>query len=67
MTQIDILKKAAEGLGGAERLAAFLNVPASDLRAWIAEKRVPPHEIVLAAFDVIAEGVLEVERAQRGA
>ncbi len=67
MTQIDILKKAAEGLGGPERLAAFLGVSVLDLGAWIAEKRVPPAEIVLAAFDVIAEGVVEVERIQHGA
>ena len=67
MTQTDILKKAAEGLGGPERLAAFLDVPASDLGAWIAEQRKPPEEAVRAAFDVIAEGLFEIERAQRRA
>lgn len=62
MTQADILKRAAEGLGGAERLAAFLDVPAAELGAWMSEKRAPPHDAVAAAFEVIA---LEIERAER--
>jgi hypothetical protein len=62
MSQTDILKRAAESLGGLERLAAFLNVPAADLRAWIAEKHVPPREIVAIAFDVIAEGLAEMKK-----
>ncbi len=64
MTQVDILKRAAEGLGGAERLAAFLDVPAVELGAWMAEKRAPPQDVVAAAFDVIA---LEIGRAEHSA
>ena len=59
MTYSDILKRAAERLGGPERLATFLDVPAAEIGAWIAEKRVPPEDMVAAAFDVIAEGALE--------
>lgn len=60
MTHRDILRRAAEGLGGAERLAAFLDVAPAELRAWMAGKRVPPDEMVTAAFDVLAEGALDI-------
>jgi hypothetical protein len=56
MTQSDILRKAADRLGGQERLATFLDVPAAEIGAWIAEKRVAPDDMLAAAFDVIAEG-----------
>jgi hypothetical protein len=60
MTQSDILKRAAERLGGPERLATFLDVPAAEIGAWIAEKRAPPEDMVAAAFDVIAEGTIKL-------
>lgn len=65
MTQSDILRRAAQGLGGRERLATFLDVPAAVLGAWIDEKRVPPDDMVAAALDVIAEGAADVERSRR--
>lgn len=53
MTQCDILSRAAEALGGAERLAVFLAVPVGEVRGWIAGKRPAPEEVVAAAYDVI--------------
>ncbi|HWD23808.1 MAG TPA: hypothetical protein VG591_11835 [Burkholderiales bacterium] len=60
MTQSDILRRAAERLGGPEHLATFLDVPAAEIGAWIDEERVPPDDVVAAAFDVIAEGTVKL-------
>lgn len=55
MTQSDILTRAAQALGGADRLAAFLAVPVGDVRGWITGKCRAPEELVAAAVDIIAE------------
>ena len=50
------LHDAARTLGGHERLAAFLKVPAEKLAAWLAGDEMPPLEAFLGSLDVIADG-----------
>ncbi len=55
MTQRDILGRAAEALGGADRLAVFLAVPVGDVRGWITGQSRAPEDMVAAAVDVLTE------------
>ena len=55
MTQSDILTRAAQALGGADRLAAFLAVPVGEVRGWMTGQRRAPEDLVAAAVDIIAE------------
>jgi hypothetical protein len=50
------LRDAARTVGGCERLAAVLNVPAERLAAWLAGDEMPPLEAFLGSLDVIADG-----------
>ena len=47
---------AAATIGGARRLAEFLNVPHGRLARWLAGEEPPPQEVFLDALDVIADG-----------
>lgn len=49
------LKRAAEILGGIDKLATFLNVPPFPLKFWIEGMDVPPLRAFLKAVDAIAE------------
>lgn len=49
------LIRAAQILGGIERLSAYLSVPQSDLIAWMAGEGEPPHPTFLLAVDVVLE------------
>ncbi|HEX2199009.1 MAG TPA: hypothetical protein VHG88_10360 [Burkholderiales bacterium] len=52
----ETLQFAAATIGGAARLARFLNVPRSDVLRWLAGEEAPPDQVFLDALDVIADG-----------
>jgi hypothetical protein len=54
----EALRAAAGMLGGERKLAAFLDVPAPEVRAWLDGQAEPPLEAFLNALDVIADGPL---------
>ena len=56
--RVDALRAAAGMLGGARKLAAFLGVPAPEVRAWLDGQTEPPLHAFLTALDVIADGPL---------
>ena len=50
------LQKAAELIGGQQKLSRYLQVPAAELRSWIDDKKVPPKGVFLRVVDfIIAE------------
>lgn len=49
------LSKAAELLGGRERLAKVLQVPAAEIEKWITDKGKPPREVFLRVVDIILD------------
>ena len=50
------LQKAAELIGGQQKLCRYLHVPAAELQNWIDDKKVPPKGIFLRVVDfIIAE------------
>jgi hypothetical protein len=50
------LNRAAEILGGTDRLREYLRVPASHLALWLAGSEKPPLDVFLRAVDLISEG-----------
>ena len=52
----ETLAFAAATIGGAGRLAQFLDVPRSALARWLAGEEAPPQQVFLDALDVIADG-----------
>jgi len=55
------LGRAAELLGGRDKLAQVLQVPVADLESWIADRAKPPRDIFLRVVDLILD-----ETAQSG-
>ena len=55
LTQIDIIKKAAEILGGWKELEANLSVSRQTIWNWQTGKRDPDGEIILVCLNLIAE------------
>jgi len=55
------LRRAAELLGGREKLVKLLQIPAADLDSWIADRAKPPRDIFLRVVDLILD-----ETAQSG-
>jgi hypothetical protein len=49
------IQKAAELLGGRDRLAKVLLVPVGDIDEWIAEKARPPRELFLRVVDILLD------------
>jgi hypothetical protein len=49
------LQKAAELLGGRDKLSKILQVPAADIDKWIADQAKPPREIFLRIVDLILD------------
>jgi len=49
------VRKAAELLGGRDKLARTLQVPVSEIEKWITEQKKPPREIFLRVVDVIID------------
>lgn len=52
----ETLAFAAATIGGATRLAQFLNVPRERVTKWLAGEEAPPSQVFLDALDVIADG-----------
>ena len=52
----ETLSYAAATIGGAARLALFLDVPQAQLTRWMAGEEAPPSQVFLDALDVIADG-----------
>lgn len=52
----ETLACAAATIGGAARLAEFLDVPRSAVLRWLAGEEAPPHQVFLDALDVISDG-----------
>jgi hypothetical protein len=55
-TYMRTLQRAADTFGSVQRLAAFLRVSHADVLRWIAGEGYPPHEVFLAALDIVATG-----------
>ena len=49
------IQKAADLLGGRDRLAKVLLVPAAQIDAWIADKAKPPREVFLRVVDIVLD------------
>ena len=49
------LQKAAQLLGGREKLSHVLQVPRPEIDKWIADEAKPPREIFLRIVDVILD------------
>ena len=49
------LSRAAELLGGREKLANLLQVPAKELDRWMADQAKPPREVFLRVVDLILD------------
>ena len=49
------LQKAADLIGGRDKLCRFLHVPAAELKKWIDDKAQPPIGVFLRAVDLIIE------------
>jgi DNA-binding transcriptional regulator YiaG len=52
----EALRAAADTLGSAARLAAYLKVPPDTVQEWLAGRETPPLQAFLSALDVIADG-----------
>jgi len=49
------IQKAADLLGGRDRLAKVLLVPIADIDKWIADKAKPPREVFLRVVDIVLD------------
>lgn len=49
------IQKAADLLGGRDRLAKVLLVPIADIDKWIADKAKPPREVFLHVVDIVLD------------
>ncbi|HYR35913.1 MAG TPA: hypothetical protein VEQ87_16600 [Burkholderiales bacterium] len=49
------VRKAAELLGGREKLSRTLQVPLAEVEKWIADKGKPPREVFLRVVDLIID------------
>jgi len=49
------LQRAAEILGGRDKLSRQLRVPAKELDRWIADETEPPRGVFLRAVDIVLE------------
>ena len=49
------VRKAAELVGGRERLARTLQVPLSEIEKWILGEKKPPRELFLRVVDLIVD------------
>ena len=49
------IRKAADLLGGRDRLAKVLLVPVEDIDTWIADKAKPPREVFLRVVDIVLD------------
>jgi len=49
------VQKAAELLGGREKLSKMLQVPGAEIDKWIADQAKPPREVFLRVVDLILD------------
>lgn len=49
------LQRACEALGGAQLLARHLRIPEDSLAQWLQGGEEPPHDVFLAALEVVLE------------
>ncbi len=49
------LQRAADILGGRDKLSKHLRVPSKELDLWIADRAEPPRGVFLKAVDVVLE------------
>ena len=49
------VQKAAELLGGREKLSRVLQVPGAEIDKWIADQAKPPREVFLRVVDLILD------------
>jgi hypothetical protein len=49
------VQKAADLLGGRERLAKVLLVPIAEIEKWIADRARPPREVFLRVVDIVLD------------
>ena len=61
------LQKAAQLLGGREKLARILRVPSGDIGKWIADEAKPPREVFLRVIDLILDDSAPARDAAAGA
>ena len=59
------LRRAAELLGGTSQLCDYLQVPASDMRRWLAGELTPPAGIFFRVVDLIVEETAGPRRRRR--
>src|SRR4051812_28661166 len=55
--QVKALNRAAEMLGGPDRLREYLRVPARQLALWLSGAEKPPVDVFLKVVDLISDGV----------
>jgi hypothetical protein len=55
------LSRAAELLGGRDKLAKVLQVPAAQIDDWIADRSKPPREVFLRIVDLILDETATAE------
>jgi hypothetical protein len=49
------VRKAAEIVGGREKLARTLQVPVAEIEKWLADQKKPPREVFLRVVDLIID------------
>ena len=49
------IQKAADLLGGRDRLAKVLLVPVAEIDRWIADRARPPREVFLRVVDIVLD------------
>ena len=57
------LARAAQLVGGADKLAERLGVPVLLLQEWMAGRKAPPQRIFLAAVDIVMDHSLRVDES----
>jgi hypothetical protein len=50
-----VLRRAADMLGGGERLAIFLGVSRDTVNGWLGAAGAPPADVVSCAMDVLVD------------
>jgi hypothetical protein len=54
LSRVRTVRAAAGILGGDQKLATFLGVPAQEVHGWLDGRTEPPLKVFLAALDVVA-------------
>jgi hypothetical protein len=57
LTYANLVRRAAELVGGTTELCKLLKVPAAECEAWLSGRVIPPHEVLLRVVDVLIDHV----------